>query len=107
MLECCLLNLREASGLTPWLRRACRTKELTVATDAKGLTMWRSREDRLRIGNPVGELPNQDGFRFLGVCRDGSRLACSVVKGGDGMHRVSGVEFPELVGWLRLIPVKG
>ncbi len=44
------------------------------------------------------DLPNTDGFRFLGIHADGSRHPCKVAWGGD-MYRISVAPWDELEGW--------
>ena len=48
---------------------------------------------------PLAWLPNQHGYEFIGVKRDGSRVECRVEKRPDGLHTVAGGLFPDLVGW--------
>ena len=35
----------------------------------------------------LGDLPNQAGFRFVGVCKDGAELDCEVRRDAEGLHR--------------------
>lgn len=35
----------------------------------------------------LGDLPNQAGFGFVGVCEDGTELECEVVRDAEGLHR--------------------
>lgn len=44
-------------------------------------------------------LPNEHGFEFIGYCSDGRRVECRVAKGEDGLHRVEGEPYGNLVGW--------
>jgi hypothetical protein len=44
------------------------------------------------------DLPNQDGYEFTGITVSGS-VPCKVMKGEDGLHHVSGVEYDRLIGW--------
>jgi hypothetical protein len=54
-----------------------------------------------RLGlKPMSHLPNRDGFRFTGVKRDGSDVACWVLRNPQtGLHVVSGSDFADLIGW--------
>lgn len=49
---------------------------------------------------PLAWLPNQHGFEFFGVKRDGTRIPCRVERGADGLHRIAGGLYPELIGWM-------
>jgi hypothetical protein len=51
--------------------------------------------------NPTSWLPNQVGFKFIGVKHDGTRLVCTVEK-RDGLHCVKECPVMELAGWLPL-----
>src|SRR5207244_746428 len=46
-----------------------------------------------------GDLPNEDGFRFLGFMRDASFEWCRIVKGEDGCYTVENGRFVYLVAW--------
>lgn len=59
-----------------------------------------------QVPRPLDNLPNQDGYEFIGVTRDGSLRRCKVFRGDDGLHRVRGVRYADLQGWLRLSEVK-
>lgn len=48
---------------------------------------------------PRSSLPNSDGFRFLGYNTDGQKFRCEVVKDANGLHRVEGMKFSEMIGW--------
>ena len=48
---------------------------------------------------PLAFLPNTAGFSFTGITKDYRRISCTVVF-TDGLHRVSGASFSELIGWL-------
>lgn len=49
------------------------------------------------------DLPNMDGFKFTAVTKDGKHVVCKVIKRRrDGCHRVRGVKYSEIVGWLPL-----
>lgn len=53
-----------------------------------------------RLGlKPLAFLPNTDGFKFVGVDRDGAEHACRVGKWPTGEHYVMGAVFSDLVGW--------
>ena len=49
---------------------------------------------------PLGWLPNQDGFKFIGIMKDGSERDCTVVKGPDGLHTTD-APYRDLRGWKR------
>ena len=46
------------------------------------------------------DLPNSDSYRFIGLDIDGNRYRCEVVKGADGVHRVEGMKFSDMIGWV-------
>ncbi len=48
---------------------------------------------------PLAWLPNEVGFRFVGVRHDGSTLECTVIKDENGMHRIKEIAIAELIGW--------
>lgn len=54
----------------------------------------------------LAHLPNQEGFKFIGVLTDGSEQVCVIGKRIDGRHYVRGVKYELLVGW-RLKPTPG
>lgn len=52
----------------------------------------------------LAELPNQQGFAFIGVKRDGSEVSCVVARHHGGSHyvRLAGpgaLLFSELIAW--------
>lgn len=52
----------------------------------------------------LGDLPNQEGFRFIGVLADGTEVSCVVKRDEVGMHRAHHGEtgewmYPRLNGW--------
>lgn len=52
----------------------------------------------------LSELPNQDGFVFVGVLNDWSERKCTIRKDADGLHRAyddNGSCFPSLQCWKR------
>jgi hypothetical protein len=51
---------------------------------------------------PLAWIPNVEGFRFIGVRRDMTRIECHVVKDEQGLHRVNNGQFKELIGWFNL-----
>lgn len=56
----------------------------------------------LKQQQPLGFLPNKEGFEFVGITKDGKKLDC-VVKLIDGMHSAysSGKPcFKELRSWI-------
>lgn len=49
---------------------------------------------------PLGDLPNQDGYEFIGVRKDGTHCNCVIRQGDDGLHYIEGeVTYWELRGW--------
>lgn len=52
---------------------------------------------------PVSWIPNEHGFRFVGVTKTGESVDCEVEKGEDGLHRIKGRSVTELRGWRRKI----
>lgn len=44
-------------------------------------------------------LPNTHGYRFTGMLRDGTTVRCRVVRGEDGLHKVEGAAWADLMGW--------
>ena len=46
------------------------------------------------------QLPNSDGYRFIGVDFEGNRYRCEVIKNADGVHTVDGMDFKLMVGWM-------
>lgn len=51
---------------------------------------------------PMSWLPNREGFRFIGVKKDGTHIECRVERGPDGLHRVADGMLIHLVGWFPL-----
>lgn len=51
---------------------------------------------------PLAGMPNAKPFSFVGVKRDGSRIECRVERGPDGLHRIAGGLYAELIGFLYL-----
>lgn len=49
---------------------------------------------------PLSWLPNEVGFKFNGVKRDGSTVECVVTQDDKGMHTVA--EWKELGSWGKL-----
>lgn len=50
----------------------------------------------------LNQIRNEDGFRFIGIDRNGGEHYCIVRKGGSGSFYMSSntVTFEELIGWL-------
>lgn len=49
---------------------------------------------------PLATLPNQDGFTFIGVLRDGRMVQCHIVKDvTTGLHCIAGARYSDLKGW--------
>lgn len=49
---------------------------------------------------PLADLPNTEGYRFIGVRWDLSHVPCVVRRREDGMHVVHGEDFEALLGWM-------
>jgi len=45
-------------------------------------------------------IPNNEGFEFIAVLRDGSEVKTKVFKDNSGLHRF--VEFNDTIGWFPL-----
>lgn len=46
-------------------------------------------------------LPNRDGFEFIGIKNNGEQAACHIHRREDGIHVVAGEAcFADLIGWL-------
>ena len=51
--------------------------------------------------NALKDLPNQDGFEFIGITAMGHMGKCVIKKMADGCHTVQGDYcFSDLVGWI-------
>lgn len=50
--------------------------------------------------NHVKNLPNQDGFKFLAVLKDGTIQYDIVRKGANGLHTIT--DYKNTIGWLPL-----
>lgn len=49
---------------------------------------------------PLHDLPNKQGFSFIGVKFDGSEATCHVELDESGFHEVAGsANYGELLGW--------
>ncbi len=49
------------------------------------------------------DLPNQDGFEFLAVDKNGKKIKSKVIKTGEaGTHKVRGMKYADIVGWTPL-----
>ena len=48
----------------------------------------------------VSLLPNKEGFEFMAILKDGSRVNAVVVKDDNGLHRFA--EFNKTIGWIPL-----
>jgi hypothetical protein len=50
--------------------------------------------------NPLSSLPKQDGFKFIGIDKDGGEHYCIVVKkSGRYFMNSNTIAYPDLVGW--------
>jgi hypothetical protein len=52
---------------------------------------------------PLSQIKNEDGFRFIGIDRNGGEHYCIVRKGDDGIFYMGSntVTFQELIGWFQ------
>ena len=48
----------------------------------------------------VALLPNKEGFEFIAVLKDGSKVKTTVTKDNNGLHSFD--EFIETIGWFPL-----
>lgn len=48
----------------------------------------------------IALLPNKEGFEFIAILRDGSKVKTKVVKDNNGLHRFA--EFNKTIGWIPL-----
>lgn len=58
-----------------------------------------------QLGMPLSHLPNREGFRFVGIARDGETIDCKVARNEIGNHYVvdeinSEPVYSVLRGWL-------
>jgi len=51
---------------------------------------------------PLGQIRNEDGFRFIGIDRDGGEHYCIVRKGDSNSYYMSSntALFSDLIGWI-------
>ncbi len=51
---------------------------------------------------PLAQIRNEDGFKFIGIDKDGGEHYCIVRKDDDGTHYMNSntVVFQDLCGWL-------
>jgi len=52
--------------------------------------------------NPLGQIRNEDGFRFIGIDKDGREHYCTVRRGDSGSYYMSSntALFMDLIGWI-------
>jgi len=50
---------------------------------------------------PLKDLPNEHGFKFVGITRNFMQVPCFVVQHTDGNHYIQGAAFSDLTGWVR------
>lgn len=48
----------------------------------------------------IALLPNKEGFEFIAILKDGSKVKTKVVKDNNGLHRFA--EFNKTIGWIPL-----
>ena len=53
---------------------------------------------------PTAWLPNQEGFRFIGLAESGTEIVCQVMRDSQGVHTVSPVAVRQLKGWREITP---
>lgn len=52
---------------------------------------------------PLRDLPNQEGFKFIGLTNNNDLGMCEVIKNDKGMHVISGeYTYLELKGWFSI-----
>jgi len=51
---------------------------------------------------PVSWLPNREGYRFIAVLKDGTRVETCVERRADGTHFIGDLSIEEMKGWLPL-----
>lgn len=50
---------------------------------------------------PLRDLPNETGFKFVGITHKWERIDCVVYRESpNGLHKVRGVKFDDLLGWV-------
>lgn len=50
---------------------------------------------------PLSDIRNEDGFKFIGIDRNGGKHYCIVRKNDDGYYMASNtVIFQDLIGWI-------
>jgi len=49
------------------------------------------------------QLPRSAGFRAIAVTKDGARHRIEIIKGEDGIHRIDGCVFSEIIGWTNYV----
>jgi len=51
---------------------------------------------------PLGQIRNEDGFRFIGIDKDGGEHWCIVRKGDSNSYYMGSntITFQELIGWV-------
>ena len=53
---------------------------------------------------PLGWIPNQNGFRFVGKRKDGLQVVCNVKKDAFGMQTIEQGSIGEWESWRNLTP---
>jgi len=53
---------------------------------------------------PLADIPNQEGYEFTGICKDGSKIPCIVHRDSAGMHCAYSLIddlkcYDNLIGW--------
>lgn len=48
------------------------------------------------------DIPNREGFKFIGIAKDNTRHNCEVYKDEQGLHRIKGIAYIDLAGWERI-----
>ncbi len=51
---------------------------------------------------PLADIPNTQGFRFIGLTKDGREVACTVTRRADGSHTLADNAFSSLAKWRNL-----
>ena len=53
---------------------------------------------------PLADIPNQEGFEFTGICKDGNKIPCIVHRDSVGIHCAYSLIddlkcYDKLMGW--------
>ena len=51
--------------------------------------------------NQLADLPNQSGFKFTAILKDGTQKPCEVIKHNTDGYYTTSIEFKLLKGWVK------